>query len=194
MRYEKGHKETTRRRILDVASRQFRENGIAATGMTGIMAESGLTNGAFYSHFESKDDLIRAALTDALEKQHANLGPAGPDTRDFEALIRGFLSAEHRDNPGGGCPSSALVSEIAHLPPPTRAEYTKKLLAIADRIQERLPAAQTAEASRRSLAIFALVVGVIQLARAVDDRELSDRILASGVEAALDLGAPASVD
>jgi TetR/AcrR family transcriptional repressor of nem operon len=191
MRYEKGHKATTRRRILDVASRQFRENGIAATGMTGIMAESGLTNGAFYSHFASKDDLIRAALTDALEKQHADLGP---DTRDFATLMRSYLSPRHRDNPGGGCPSAALVGEIGHLPPATRAEYTEKLLALASRVEERLPAAGTAEANRRSLAIFALVVGAVQLARAVDDRDLSDRILASGVEAALVLGSPGSED
>src|SRR5581483_10401329 len=77
MRYEKGHKETTRRHILDVASAQFRENGVAAVGLAGIMAEAGLTNGAFYTHFESKEDLVRAVLLDTLtrreEKHRANL-------------------------------------------------------------------------------------------------------------------------
>src|SRR5215472_3243388 len=77
MRYEKGHKEATRRHILDVASAQFRENGVAAVGLAGIMAEAGLTNGAFYTHFESKEDLVRAVLLDALirreEKHRANL-------------------------------------------------------------------------------------------------------------------------
>src|ERR1700754_3117125 len=66
MRYEKGHKETTRRHILGVASAQFRENGIAAVGLAGIMAEAGLTNGAFYTHFESKEDLVQAVLLNAL--------------------------------------------------------------------------------------------------------------------------------
>ncbi len=61
-RYDKGHRDTTRRHILDVASAQFRESGIAAVGLAGIMSEAGLTNGAFYTHFESKEDLVRAVL------------------------------------------------------------------------------------------------------------------------------------
>ena len=67
MRYEKGHKETTRRHIVDVASAQFRENGVAAVGLAGIMAEAGLTNGAFYTHFESKEDLVRAVLLECAD-------------------------------------------------------------------------------------------------------------------------------
>jgi AcrR family transcriptional regulator len=55
MRYAKGHKDTSHERILNVAARQFRRRGIAAAGMTGIMAKAGLTNGAFYSHFESSE-------------------------------------------------------------------------------------------------------------------------------------------
>src|ERR1700741_3653623 len=77
MRYEKGHKETTRAHILDVASQQFRESGVAAVGLAGIMEAAGLTNGAFYTHFDSKEDLVRAVLDEALsrreEKHHANL-------------------------------------------------------------------------------------------------------------------------
>jgi AcrR family transcriptional regulator len=75
MRYEKGHKDATRRRILEVASRQFRENGVAAAGLAGIMAEAGLTNGAFYAHFKSKEDLLRAALADALAAARRRFGP-----------------------------------------------------------------------------------------------------------------------
>ena len=69
MRYEKGHKEATRQHIVDVASRQFRENGVAAAGLAGIMSAAGLTNGAFYAHFESKEDLVRAVLADALDRR-----------------------------------------------------------------------------------------------------------------------------
>jgi len=77
MRYDKGHKDETRRHILDVASAQFRESGIAAVGLAGIMSEAGLTNGAFYTHFASKEDLVQEVLTDALtrraERHKANL-------------------------------------------------------------------------------------------------------------------------
>ncbi len=73
MRYEKGHKDATRQHIIDVASRQFRGNGVAAAGLAGIMAEAGLTNGAFYAHFKSKEDLVRAVLADALGRRETTL-------------------------------------------------------------------------------------------------------------------------
>jgi TetR/AcrR family transcriptional regulator, transcriptional repressor for nem operon len=58
MRYQKGHKDATRQHIIDVASAQVREGGVAAVGIAGIMTGAGLTNGAFYNHFESKEDLV----------------------------------------------------------------------------------------------------------------------------------------
>ena len=73
MRYEKGRKETTRQHIVDVASRRFREGGVAAVGIAGIMSDAGLTNGAFYVHFDSKEDLVRAVFTDALERRDRGL-------------------------------------------------------------------------------------------------------------------------
>src|ERR1700736_5561548 len=76
MRYEKGHKDTTRERIIDVASRQFRENGVAAVGLAGIMSDAGLTNGAFYTHFKSKEDLVESVLTNALRWREERLRTA----------------------------------------------------------------------------------------------------------------------
>src|SRR5271154_6092321 len=73
MRYEKGHKEATRQHIIEVASRQFRESGVAAAGLAGIMSAAGLTNGAFYAHFDSKEDLVGAVLTDTLGQRERGL-------------------------------------------------------------------------------------------------------------------------
>src|SRR6201996_4243603 len=73
MRYEKGHKDSTRERIIDVASKQFRENGVAAVGIAGIMGDAGLTNGAFYNHFESKEDLVQAVIAKALDRREERL-------------------------------------------------------------------------------------------------------------------------
>ncbi len=71
MRFEKGHKAETRRHILGVASKRFRQDGISASGIAGIMGEAGLTNGAFYPHFKSKEELVREAVSSALsEQQH----------------------------------------------------------------------------------------------------------------------------
>ena len=103
MRYEKGHKDATRARIVDVASRQFRENGVAAAGLAGIMAEAGLTNGAFYAHFKSKEDLLRAVLADALGRRETTLRTASERGAGLEATIRDYLSPRHRDDPGRKC-------------------------------------------------------------------------------------------
>src|SRR5579859_4988291 len=116
MRYEKGHRETTRQHILDVASAQFRQNGVAAVGLAGIMSEAGLTNGAFYTHFESKEDLVRAMLLDALRRHELRHRANLENKMGLEATIRDYLSARHRDRPGSGCPAAALVAEIARHP------------------------------------------------------------------------------
>jgi TetR/AcrR family transcriptional repressor of nem operon len=74
MRYAKGHSEVTRQHVIIVASRRFREHGVAAAGVASVMSDAGLTNGAFYTHFESKEDLFRQVLLDALGKRKELLG------------------------------------------------------------------------------------------------------------------------
>src|SRR5215203_1080034 len=99
MRYDKGHKEASRRRIIEVASERFRCEGIAASGLAGIMSDAGLTNGAFYPHFESKTELVRESLTSALEDQAHRLQDAFA-AGGLEAVLAAYLSPEHRDNAG----------------------------------------------------------------------------------------------
>ncbi|MET4256431.1 TetR/AcrR family transcriptional repressor of nem operon [Bradyrhizobium sp. S3.12.5] len=185
MRYEKGHKDETRRHILDVASAQFRESGIAAVGLAGIMSEAGLTNGAFYSHFASKEDLVREVLTDALtrreERHKANLenGVA------LETTIRDYLSTRHRDHAGTGCPIAALVAEIARHPKATRDAFTGKVADIVVLMAEQIRLGTAKERRRKAITIYATMVGALQLARAVNDKPLSDEILENAVEAAV---------
>src|SRR5258706_347046 len=107
MRYDKGHKDATRERIIDVASRQFREHGVAAVGLAGIMNDAGLTNGAFYAHFSSKEDLVREVLAKP-GKRNEMWQAAAESGAGLASTIRGYLSSAHRDNPGRGCPISAL--------------------------------------------------------------------------------------
>jgi TetR/AcrR family transcriptional regulator, transcriptional repressor for nem operon len=187
MRYEKGHKDLTRRHIIDVAAERFRENGVAAVGLAGIMSDAGLTNGAFYAHFESKEDLVQAVLSNALGRREQTLRTAAEDPAGLEATIRDYLSARHRDNPGGGCPTAALVAEIARHPRATRDAFTDKVSAFVPLIATQLPAGSAATRRRNAIAIYGMMVGTLQLARAVNDKLLSDEILQSGVSAALAL-------
>jgi AcrR family transcriptional regulator len=187
MRYEKGHRETTREHIIDVASAQFRENGVAAVGLAGIMSAAGLTNGAFYTHFESKEDLVRAVLLNALSRREARLRANLEGKAALEVTIRDYLSARHRDGAGTGCPTAALVAEIARRPKQTRDAFTGKIAEIIDLLAAQIGKGSPADRRKKAIAAYGMMVGSLQLARAVNDRKLSDEILENAVDAALKL-------
>ena len=187
MRYEKGHKDTTRQHIIDVASRQFRGHGVAAVGLAGIMSDAGLTNGAFYTHFDSKEDLVRAVLLSGLDRREERLRSVASDNAGLETMIRDYLSPRHRDHAGTGCPTAALVAEVARHPKATRDAFTAKVSTFIELIATQIQAGSPDERRRNAVAIYGLIVGTLQLARAVNDKKLSDEILESGVTAALTL-------
>ncbi len=187
MRYEKGHKDTTRQHIIDVASRQFRGHGVAAVGLAGIMSDAGLTNGAFYTHFDSKEDLVQAVLAKALDRREDRLRAVAADNAGLETMIRDYLSPRHRDRADDGCPTAALVAEVARHPKATRDAFTAKVSTFIELIATQIYAGSLAERRRNAVAIYGMMVGTLQLARAVNDRNLSDEILESGVTAALAL-------
>ena len=188
MRYEKGRKDASRRRIMEVAAERFRCDGIAASGLAGIMSDAGLTNGAFYPHFQSKAELVRESLTSALDDQSHRLQDAFA-AGGLEAVLAAYLSAEHRDNPGSGCVSAALLPELARQPPETRSLYASRLLAMVQQMAASLPP-ETQDPEGVALAIHATLIGTLQLARATQGTALSDRILAAGADAARALVQP----
>lgn len=182
MRYEKGRKDTSRRRIMEVAAERFRCDGIAASGLASIMSDAGLTNGAFYPHFESKAELVRETVAAALEAQSRQLAQAlasgGP-----ELAISAYLSAQHRDDPGNGCASAALLPELARQPPETRTLYAERFESLVRQIAAALPP-ETKDQEGVALGVYATLIGALQLARAAKGTELSDRILSAGADAA----------
>ena len=182
MRYEKGHKDASRLRIMEVAAERFRDDGIAATGLAGIMSDAGLTNGAFYPHFQSKSELIRESVAVALDAQSKLLQEILA-SGGLDAAIAAYLSAEHRDDPGKGCVSAALLPEIARQPQETRRLFTECFLAQVRAVAAALPP-QTKDPEDVALGLFASLIGTLELARAVKGTALSDRILAAGIEAA----------
>src|SRR3954465_4802854 len=109
MRYSQDHKQATRRRILDAAGRRFKQDGIDGSGISTLMSDAGLTNGAFYAHFESKDDLVANVVADQLRTQVKRYDTLRPGREGLEDFLREYLSPEHRDHPGDGCPSAALL-------------------------------------------------------------------------------------
>jgi TetR/AcrR family transcriptional regulator, transcriptional repressor for nem operon len=187
MRYAPEHNETTRARIVDAASRLFRKHGIAAVGLAKIMAEADLTVGTFYTHFKSKEALLQESLLRSLAARHAELKQA-LRSGDLEAGIRAYLSPEHRDALGTGCPVAALVPEVARHPRATRDALVHSMEPSLDVLAEALSARRGTKVSRAdAAAFFGLLSGTLQLARATPDRAESGAILEAGIRAALQL-------
>jgi TetR/AcrR family transcriptional regulator, transcriptional repressor for nem operon len=187
MRYDKDHKQASRQRIVEAAGRRFKQDGIDGAGVAAVMSAAGLTNGAFYHHFASKEDLVANVLADQLRAQRQSFDAQPHDRAGLEAIVRAYLSPEHRDQTADGCPSAALLDEIDRRPDATRQVYTDELLAIADDIAVRLDPRDADAARTDALALFGLLIGTLQLARALTDRDLSDQLLARGVETAMKL-------
>src|SRR6188472_1873417 len=95
-RYDKVHKQATRQRIIETAGHRFKQDGIDGSGIATLMADAGLTNGAFYAHFASKDDLVATTVTDQLREQRETYWER--PGADVEQLVREYLSVEHRDD------------------------------------------------------------------------------------------------
>jgi TetR/AcrR family transcriptional regulator, transcriptional repressor for nem operon len=184
MRYEKGHKDTTHDHILEVAARRFRKDGIAASGLAGIMSEAGLTNGAFYAHFSSKSEMVEKCIERATDDQWQQFEKEIASGRLID-LIRAYLSEEHRDHPDSGCPSAALLPEISRQEPATRHIYTESVKRILDAVEPQLSSIPKGpKAHEIAIATMGLLIGTLQLARAVDDPSLSEEILAAGTHVA----------
>jgi AcrR family transcriptional regulator len=187
MRYSKDHKQATRQRIVEAAGRRFKEDGIDGAGVATVMADAGLTNGAFYGHFRSKEDLVANVLADQLRAQRQSLDAQPSDRAGLEAFIRSYLSPRHRDQHADGCPSAALLDEIVRRPAAAKRVFTDELTGTMDDVASRLDPTDVEAARTDALTLFGLMVGTLQLARALTDRDLSDQLLARGVETALKL-------
>jgi TetR/AcrR family transcriptional regulator, transcriptional repressor for nem operon len=187
MRYPKDQKQATRQRILEAAGRRFKQDGIDGAGVAAVMSDAGLTNGAFYAHFKSKEDLVANVLADQLRTQRQGFDGLPSDRAGLEAMVRLYLSPQHRDQCADGCPSAALLDEIVRRPAATRQVFTDEQLATADAIATRLEPKDPDAARTDALTLLGLLVGTLQLSRALTDRDLSDQLLAQGVETALKL-------
>ena len=113
MRYQQHQKEATRQKIIDVAARLFKVHGTDATGIATIMAEAGLTNGAFYAHFTSKEALFEAVIADQLHAQLETIQKALKNEDGLRHIIDLYLSQEHLVSCAEGCPSAALLGDIS---------------------------------------------------------------------------------
>jgi TetR/AcrR family transcriptional repressor of nem operon len=170
MKVSREQMAENRRRILDVASRLFREKGFDAVSVSEVMKAAGLTHGGFYGHFSSKDDLVAETIGYVLSNDEDGGG-------DLRAYLGDYLAPRHRDNAAAGCPTAGLAADIRHQTPAARAAMTAGLRSQIERMAKALPDIDAADRRRAAIGTWAAMVGAVILARAIDDTTLSDEVL-----------------
>jgi TetR/AcrR family transcriptional repressor of nem operon len=179
MGYSKAQKARTHKRIVAIASKRFREKGLAGFGIAELMKEAGLTVGGFYKHFDSRDHLVAEAVDSAFGgwKRRVEAAKSSGPPVSYEKLIDEYLNETHRDNPGTGCAFSALAPEIARSDKRTRAFTSEQVRNDIQLIAALHPAKDKRTARSRAILTFSALVGAMSLARAVSDEALSREIL-----------------
>jgi TetR/AcrR family transcriptional regulator, transcriptional repressor for nem operon len=181
MRVSRLQAAENRERILDVATRLFRERGIDGIGVDDLMKAAGLTHGGFYGHFKSKEDLVAQACARAVSRMRQNwINVVDQSTGDpLEALAATYLTPKHRDGASRGCPMAALGSEISRQSHTVRRAFTDELRPFLDYLSTIVQGPSNTRRRQKALASYASLVGALIISRAVDDPNLSDEILAA---------------
>ncbi len=185
-------KEASHERIVGAAARAIRRSGYNGTGVADIMKEAGLTHGAFYAHFESREAMLAEAADCAGAQANAaaaKIISAVPPDQALRTLVATYLSRGHLDAIETGCPISALGSEMPRQSPEVRRAATLRIKEMIDLVARQLPDWGQPAAHERALAIVASMVGTLILARAVDDSSLSDAMCNASLKS---LALPAS--
>src|SRR5580658_8492441 len=180
MRYGAEHKEETRKRVLKAAAKAIRAEGPHRVGVAGVMADVGLTHGGFYAHFKSKDDLVAASIGQMFDEgaQRARRETEGVDPDvGLGRYIDFYLSREHRDARGAGCPLPYLSADAPRMDPASRARFAEGVAQLTDRLAGLLTATGHPDAAAAANSLLAELVGALSLARADPDSLRSDAIL-----------------
>ena len=172
-------KEASHERIVRTAARAIRRSGYDGTGVADIMKESGLTHGAFYAHFDSREAMLAEAVSQACAESAdvvTEVVNSVPAEKSLEAMLRSYLSKEHLENPEVGCPLAALGSETSRQTGDVRRVITHHIKAMVDLAARQLPDWGQPAAHERALVTVATMVGALLLARAVNEPALSESL------------------
>lgn len=178
-------KEASHERIVQAAARAIRRSGYDGTGVADIMKEAGLTHGAFYAHFESREAMLAEAADRAGAESNAfaaRVVAAAPPEQALQALMQAYLSKEHLAAIETGCPVTALGSEMARQSPEVRRAATLRIKEMIDLVARQSADWGQPGAHERALVTVATMVGTLTLARAVDDPALSDALCGAALK------------
>lgn len=185
MRYRPEHKIETHRKIVKDASRRVRAEGIAGASVSAVMRGAGLTQGGFYKHFGSKDELLMESLSEAFQETAYRLARVGqqsqPETA-WKAIVKAYLSQEHCDHADYGCPLAALAPELARADTAKKARVLEDISKYKSRILPFMPGRRNIDKERAFFSIFSTMAGAIEIARMLPEPAMREKVLASARE------------
>jgi TetR/AcrR family transcriptional regulator, transcriptional repressor for nem operon len=171
MRYSSDHKARTRDRILQVAAAAIRTHGIDRVSLSDVMSGAELTNGGFYSHFKSKDDLVAEAIAFMFDERYAGF-LARVDTPDAKQALNTFidyyLSMRHRDARERGCPIPALATDVPHMSRDARNRFSAGVSRLIEALAILLDHAGVADPQVQANSLLAELAGALSLARTAE--------------------------
>lgn len=184
MRVSRAHAEENRQNVIDVASRLFREYGFDGIGLKDLMEAAGLTQGAFYKQFASKEDLVAQASARALDAAAGRWSDAaaGSPKDPLGAIVSFYLSKGHRKEKQGGCPLVALGSDAARQSADVRAGFEAGIREHLSLLSELLSETASGNEREKAMAILSTMVGAVTLSRIVNDSRLAQAILDAAAE------------
>ena len=187
MRVSRDQAEKNRQTVINVASRLFREHGFDGIGLKDLMKAAGLTQGAFYKQFESKDDLAAQASKRALESISSQWSAAaeGNPKDPLGAVVARYLSMGHREQRGAGCPLVALGADAARQGADVKASFEAGIRKYLETLEGWVGGAGGEGSTDRAMATFSTMVGALMLSRAVNDKRLAKRFLQAAAEEVL---------
>jgi len=184
MRVSRTQAEANRQTVITVASKLFREHGFDGIGLRDVMDGAGLTQGAFYKQFRSKEDLAAQATRDALDQalrrwtSAADQNPQDP----LSEVVKFYLSDAHRKQRREGCPIVALGSDAARQGPEVKASLEAGIVEFLGKLAGWLEARDGGDADAKAMAVLSTMVGAVLLARSVNDEALAATILTSAAD------------
>jgi TetR/AcrR family transcriptional repressor of nem operon len=180
MRYDAEHKQRTREKVLKAAAKAIRAQGPHRIGVAAVMGQAGLTHGGFYAHFDSKDDLVAAAIGHMFDENRATwerLIREKPPAQALATFIDFYLSITHRDAVSAGCPIPILAPESRRLSKAARARFAAGVARLRERFRAQLELLGIANPEDEASSMVSEMVGALALARAEPDSERSASIL-----------------
>lgn len=171
-------REQTRLRILAAAGREFRSNGYAGIGVDGVAKAAGVTSGAFYAHFGSKNGAFVAALEAGLDEVIDAVPIFQKENRSDWVLAFAdyYLGKPHRDDLACGCAMTTLSPEVARSSPELQAVYEEKMSKIVDSIVRGLAGKNEQDKIARAWAMLSTLIGGLTVSRAVHDNRTAETI------------------